>query len=96
MNRVTALINLYGVHSSDPTRSGQLNWATRFNIIHGVARGLVYLHQDSCLRVIHRDLKVSNILLDGKMNPKLSDFGLARIFEGTVDIANIHKVVGTL
>ncbi|PON84037.1 hypothetical protein TorRG33x02_201570, partial [Trema orientale] len=80
----------------DPRGRAQLNWVTRLNIIHGVARGLVYLHRDSCLRVIHRDLKVSNILLDEKMNPKISDFGLARIFQGTVDLVNTQRVVGTL
>ncbi|KAM6585083.1 hypothetical protein CsatB_012085 [Cannabis sativa] len=80
----------------DPTKSAQLNWPSRFNIIHGVSRGLLYLHHDSNLRVIHRDLKVSNILLDQNMNPKISDFGLARIFEGTLDRVNTHRVVGTL
>ncbi|PON49303.1 Tyrosine-protein kinase [Parasponia andersonii] len=70
-------------------RSVELNWATRLNIIHGVAKSLVYLHRDSSLRV-------SNILLDEKMNPKISDFGLARIFEGTLDLVNSHRVVGTL
>ncbi|PON85825.1 S-receptor-like serine/threonine-protein kinase [Trema orientale] len=80
----------------DPRGRAQLNWVTRLNIIHGVARGLVYLHRDSFLRVIHRDLKVSNILLDEKMNPKISDFGLARIFQGTVDLVNTQRVVGTL
>ncbi|XP_024028214.1 G-type lectin S-receptor-like serine/threonine-protein kinase At1g61490 [Morus notabilis] len=80
----------------DSRRRAQLSWTTRFNIINGVARGLVYLHRDSCLRVIHRDLKVSNILLDENMNPKISDFGLARIFEGTLDVANTRRVVGTL
>ncbi|XP_039169024.1 G-type lectin S-receptor-like serine/threonine-protein kinase At1g61490 isoform X2 [Eucalyptus grandis] len=64
--------------------------------ILGIARGLLYLHRDSCLRVIHRDLKVSNILLDEKMNLKISDFGLARMFEGTQVLVNTQKIVGTL
>ncbi|KAL5547110.1 hypothetical protein UlMin_006797 [Ulmus minor] len=79
-----------------PRRKAEINWYTRFNIIHGIARGLLYLHRDSSLRVIHRDLKASNILLDKNMNPKISDFGLARIFEGTLELANTKRVVGTL
>ncbi|KAL6278276.1 hypothetical protein ACE6H2_021877 [Prunus campanulata] len=62
-----------------PILGGAVLWGRRFKIIQGVARGLLYLHHDSCLKVIHRDLKVSNILLDENMNPKLSDFGLAHI-----------------
>ncbi|KAG6528971.1 hypothetical protein ZIOFF_011163 [Zingiber officinale] len=66
----------------DKAKSSLLNWQRRLNIIIGIARGLLYLHQDSRLKVIHRDLKPSNILLDKDMNPKISDFGIARIFEG--------------
>ncbi|KAL3740625.1 hypothetical protein ACJRO7_021833 [Eucalyptus globulus] len=80
----------------DSKEKAKLSWSVRFHIIQGVARGLLYLHRDSCLRVIHRDLKVSNILLDEKMNPKISDFGLSRMFEGTQVLVNTHKVVGTL
>ncbi|XP_024159948.1 G-type lectin S-receptor-like serine/threonine-protein kinase SD1-29 isoform X2 [Rosa chinensis] len=79
----------------DPMRRGELDWDRRFNIIQGVTRGLLYLHYDSYVKVIHRDLKVSNILLDGKMNPKISDFGLARIVEGSQCLENTQKVVGT-
>ncbi|KAL3730978.1 hypothetical protein ACJRO7_027928 [Eucalyptus globulus] len=80
----------------DSRKKAELDWGKRFQIIQGIARGLLYLHRDSCLRVIHRDLKVSNILLDEKMNPKISDFGLARMFEGTQVLVNTHKIVGTL
>jgi serine/threonine protein kinase len=65
------------------------------NIIDGIARGLLYLHQDSRLRVIHRDIKASNILLDNELTPKISDFGLARMFRGDQTEENTHRIVGT-
>ncbi|XP_024636255.1 G-type lectin S-receptor-like serine/threonine-protein kinase B120 [Medicago truncatula] len=79
----------------DPIKKAQLNWARRYEIIEGIARGLLYLHRDSRLRIIHRDLKPSNILLDENMNPKISDFGLARIFGGNQNESNTTRVVGT-
>ncbi|RYR40446.1 hypothetical protein Ahy_A09g046199 isoform A [Arachis hypogaea] len=72
-----------------------LDWPKRFNIISGIARGLLYLHRDSRLRVIHRDLKTSNILLDVDLNPKISDFGLARTFSCDQVEANTDRVAGT-
>ena len=59
----------------------ELNWAKRFEICLGVARGLLYLHQESRLRIVHRDVKSSNILLDSDLNPKISDFGLAKLYD---------------
>jgi serine/threonine protein kinase len=79
----------------DQKLSRSLDWEMRFKIILGIARGLVYLHHDSRLRIIHRDLKTSNILLDKEMIPKISDFGLARIVEGKETEANTNRVVGT-
>lgn len=57
-----------------------LNWSTRSQIILGIAKGLQYLHEDSHVRIVHRDIKASNILLDSKFQPRISDFGLARFF----------------
>ncbi|XP_050388126.1 G-type lectin S-receptor-like serine/threonine-protein kinase B120 [Argentina anserina] len=79
----------------DSIRGKLLDWPRRVNIIEGVAQGLLYLHKYSRVRVIHRDLKPSNILLDGNMNPKISDFGMARIFTQNESRANTNRVVGT-
>uniref|UniRef100_M8AZ93 Cysteine-rich receptor-like protein kinase 10 n=1 Tax=Aegilops tauschii TaxID=37682 RepID=M8AZ93_AEGTA len=79
----------------DTSKGVELDWNSRHNIIIGIARGLLYLHEDSLLKVIHRDLKPSNVLLDNKMNPKISDFGLARIFKDECNGVNTGRVVGT-
>ena len=79
----------------DKEKQIQLDWNIRFNIIIGIAKGLLYLHEESRLRVIHRDLKASNILLDQDMTPKISDFGLARIFAEDQRQANTRRIAGT-
>ncbi|KAM1766242.1 hypothetical protein ACFX11_005275 [Malus domestica] len=80
----------------DLERRAELNWKIYYNIIDGIARGLLYLHEDSRLKIIHRDLKPSNVLLDYEMVAKISDFGMARIFCESQNTANTKRVVGTL
>ncbi|CAL5062374.1 unnamed protein product [Urochloa decumbens] len=79
----------------DAEKRELLDWGLRYKIINGIARGLQYLHEDSELKVVHRDLKASNVLLDAGMRPKISDFGLARIFERDQTQAVTNRVIGT-
>ncbi|KAM4112052.1 hypothetical protein ACJW30_05G111900 [Castanea mollissima] len=73
----------------------KLDWPTRQKICAGIARGLAFLHEESTLKIVHRDIKSTNILLDGDLNPKISDFGLAKLYEEE----NTHistRIAGTI
>ncbi|XP_074307605.1 cysteine-rich receptor-like protein kinase 8 [Silene latifolia] len=79
----------------DPVQRASMQWETRYNIINGISRGLLYLHEDSGLRIIHCDLKAGNVLLDVDHNPKIADFGMARLFNIDQSQAVASKIVGT-
>lgn len=81
--------------NEDPRRRPKLDWPTRQKICLGIARGLRYLHEESALKIVHRDIKASNVLLDKHLNAKISDFGLAKLHEdGHTHIST--RVAGTV
>lgn len=82
--------------ANEAIRREKLNWETRYGIIYGISCGLQYLHEESGFKIIHRDLKASNILLDIDMTPKISDFGLARLFDEDQTHVDTSIVAGTL
>ncbi|XP_027353088.1 lectin-domain containing receptor kinase VI.3-like [Abrus precatorius] len=79
----------------NPNANFALNWDQRFNILKGISAGLLYLHEEWEQVVIHRDVKTSNILIDGHMNARLGDFGLARLYNHG-QVSHTTKVVGTV
>ena len=73
----------------------KLDWSARLNICVGLARGLPFLHEEATLKIVHRDIKSTNVLLDKDLNPKISDFGLAKLDEEE----NTHistRIAGTM
>ncbi|KAE8682008.1 hypothetical protein F3Y22_tig00111277pilonHSYRG00060 [Hibiscus syriacus] len=94
ISELDLIVTMVVVYSIEPSRKEELDWKRRYEIITGIARGLLYLHNDSHNRIIHRDIKASNILLDDKWVPKIADFGMARLFpEGETHVNT--RVAGT-
>lgn len=83
------------IYIYDPIRRYMLDWRKRVQIIEGLTQGLLYLQEYSNFTIIHRDIKSSNVLLDEEMNPKISDFGMARLFRKDELEANTSRIVGT-
>lgn len=84
------------MHAADPIKRLLIDWNQRYKIIKDIAKGLQYMHDESGFRIIHRDLKAGNILLDKDMNPKISDFGMARLFLQDESGSKTKRIVGTL
>lgn len=95
VNRFIFKLRIYHLNP-DPDKSKQLDWGKRYMILNGIARGLQYLHEHSQLKIIHRDLKASNVLLDADMKPKIADFGMAKIFGDDQTRNATSHVIGTL
>ena len=89
------LVNKHYISESNGRSQMILNWATRFQICIGIAKGLAFLHDESRLKIVHRDIKATNVLLDSALNPKISDFGLARLNEDEKTHIST-KVAGTM
>jgi serine/threonine protein kinase len=89
-------LNVLLVSSSTGDSSLILDWKTRFEIILGIARGLTYLHEESSFRIVHRDIKASNVILDTDLTPKVSDFGLAKLYEEHKSHVSTSRIAGTL
>ena len=86
---------MHGYNATDQRKQFGLEWEKRNKIIIGIAWGLLYLHEDYQLRIIHRDLKTRNILLGEIMNPKIFYFGLTKLFDQSQTQGNTNQIAGT-